>query len=309
MTKSLDTDAGGFVVKRSKVVAPSPDGVDCVGLEVHGRDHTVGLSIQKLVGLCDDTIALLRRHSCTGDELARLMGRWTWACLARRPTYAVFNSVYRFIQCARHRMFSIWSTVRKELRTIVGLVPLLFSSISDDTFHSVICSDASSTGFGMAAARIPKHIRIDTTIHSDYVPGFTYLDGHHVPPPTVPAGSHLCVPCVDSVRIDNVNWRVIASARWRYGDEHINVRELRALHTAVKWCLSSPSSIRTRVRLLCDSQVVVGAVLKGRSSSQPLLRRLRGLAAMVLAGGLRLDVRWIGSICNPADEPSRRMYR
>jgi ribonuclease HI len=99
-------------------------------------------------------------------------------------------------------------------------------------------------------------------------------------------------------------WRTIVSSRWRR-PEHINVLELRALTTAVRWVLSFRQALNCRLLVLCDSQVVVGAVTKGRSSSQLLLRRLRYLAAMALASGLRLTVRWVASADNPADGPSR----
>ena len=58
--------------------------------------------------------------------------------------------------------------------------------------------------------------------------------------------------------------------------------------------------------LLVDSSVSVYALNKGRSSSRPMLRRLRAIAALVLASGLRVFTRWIPSKSNPADEPSRR---
>jgi hypothetical protein len=49
----------GLVVKDSKVVLPSADGVACLGLEVHGTDHTVGVSAVKVEALCHDTLRAL----------------------------------------------------------------------------------------------------------------------------------------------------------------------------------------------------------------------------------------------------------
>ena len=100
-------------------------------------------------------------------------------------------------------------------------------------------------------------------------------------------------------------WSTIVSARWR-DSEHINVLELRALTTSIKWVCSHPFAVGLRVWLLCDSSVVVGAVSKGRSSSQSVLRRLRPLSAWLLASGVQPRVTWIPSASNPADEPSRR---
>jgi hypothetical protein len=99
-------------------------------------------------------------------------------------------------------------------------------------------------------------------------------------------------------------WRDIVSARWRR-DEHINVLEVRATLLGVRWALSSPLSFRRRLLVLSDSAVAVGAIGKGRSSSPFLLRRLRSLAAHLLAGGLQLACCWLPSGVNPADRPSR----
>ena len=81
--------------------------------------------------------------------------------------------------------------------------------------------------------------------------------------------------------------------------------ELRAVHTAVKWVMSHPLSTGTRLSVLSDSEVVIGAIRKGRSSSRPLLRRLRALGAWVMGGGLQLDLDWVPTEFNPADGPSR----
>lgn len=265
----------GLVVKQSKVVPPSRHGVTCLGLEVNGTDHTVGLSGEKLEALCQDTLRVLALGTCTGLDLSRLVGRWTWACLAARPALAVLNAVYRFVECARGRRFRLWPSVAQELRALVGLGPLLFTCTSADWFDSVVATDASSTGMGIVAAEVA-------------------LD-----PAT------LVTPSDAEALADQSAWRTIVSAPWR-APEHINVLELRAVLTAVKWVLSHPQAVRSRVLILSDSQVVVGAVTKGRSSSQPLLRRLRALAALVLASGIRPTLAWVATDRNPADEPSRR---
>src|SRR4051812_22284814 len=101
------------------------------------------------------------------------------------------------------------------------------------------------------------------------------------------------------------NKRSGALSYHRHGDaEHINVLEARALSTAVRWVLSHPLSMGRRLLALSDSQVVIGAVNKGRSSSQQLLRCLRGVSALLLASGVRLVLQWVPSASNPADEPS-----
>lgn len=269
--------AVGLVVKPSKVVLPSCEGVECLGLEVHGSDHTVGVSACKLGRLCRDTQRVLAHEKCSGLDLAHLVGRWTWACLACRPALAVFSAVYRFVECAGHRVFTVWQSVARELQVMCALAPLLFSSTAAQWFERVVASDASSVGLGVVATS-------------------------HEPP--IPHAA-VVLPDEAAAVAQSCDWHTIVSSRWRK-EEHINVLELRALSTAVRWVMSFRSAVGKRVLVLSDSQVVVGAVTKGRSSSPQLLRRLRTLSALLLAGGVRLSLCWVPSELNPADEPSRR---
>jgi hypothetical protein len=266
--------AVGLVVKPSKVVAPSELGVECLGLEVDGTNHTVGVSATKLERLRSDTRRMLESGSCSGDDLSHIVGRWTWAALACRSAFSVFSAVYRFIQCARSRMFRIWPSVSRELRTMMGLAPLLHSSTKNLWLNRVVAVDASSLGMGVVTTRVTETPVVQS---ADSAAAFVRAR----------------------------DWSTIVSSPWRKQPEHINVLEMRALCTAVRWILSLRSGAH-RVLVLSDSQVVVGAVSKGRSSSQLLLRRMRHMSALVLASGIRLSLQWIPSAANPADDPSRR---
>jgi hypothetical protein len=299
LTQYIDAIAGtGFIVKGKKVVQPTCDGLECLGLEVDGVHHTVGLNADKLSLLQQATVKLISGVTCTGADLRRLVGKWTWAALAARPAFAVFNSVYRFIETARAGRFVLWPSVIRELQVMSALAPLLFSTTSAEWFQKVVAVDASLAGQGVVAVR-PRPLR-------DGGPDLNDVMGdppHEFSPPPSPA--------LDAILSDagpygsGYGWSTIVSSRWRRG-EHINVLELRSLLTAVKWVLSHRAGgIQQRLLVLSDSAVVVGAVRKGRSSSQLLLRRLRQLSALLLASGLRLRIVWVPSELNPADGASR----
>jgi hypothetical protein len=104
---------------------------------------------------------------------------------------------------------------------------------------------------------------------------------------------------------ENQRWHPIIASPWKV-EEHINSYELRSLSTALRWVLSHPGTIGKRVTMISDSQVAVGCITKGRSSSHVLLRRLRNISAHVLAANITVYTRWVPSAMNPADEPSRR---
>ena len=152
--------------KHSKTTPePRSDGVEVLGLRIDGSSHTVGLSVPKLQHLIHHTLSILRHGRCTGLQLAQVVGRWVWAILVRRPALAVFSAVYRFIQCAQSRLFTIWHSVHRELNTIIGLAPLLLASLDAPFFSHIIASDASEFGLGVVAARCGGDRMYDISTH------------------------------------------------------------------------------------------------------------------------------------------------
>jgi hypothetical protein len=138
--------------KPAKTVTPCCDGVEVVGVVVHGIDLTVGVSLTKLLRLTQRTILLLERGSCRGTDFRRLLGHWSWAFLPRRPAFSCFSAVYRFMETAERKVFDIWPSVARELRVAVGLAPLLYAKLDAPWFAKVMASDASGSGQGVVAA-------------------------------------------------------------------------------------------------------------------------------------------------------------
>ena len=272
-------------VKPSKVVAPSIDGVDCLGMEINGTEHTVGLRPDKLDALCHDTRDIIDRGQATGRQLAEIVGRWTWAMLVARPALSVFNAVYRYINTAGRRLFTLWPSVVMELWTAAPR-PSALRHPHLGLVRPRARLRRSLDGQGVCAARCSarrRRRRLALGRPAQRRPGGR----------SRPQSPLLAAP-----------WTTIVSSPWRE-QEHINKLELRSASTALRWALSSPLSIRRRLLLLSDSQVAVGALSKGRSSSHPILCRLRPINALLLASGIQLYTRWIASADNPADAPSR----
>lgn len=291
----------GLDVKPSKVVPPSCEGVDVVGVELHGRDGSFGLAPAKLRRLCSATIRLLERGSATGLELSVLLGRWTWAILPVRPAFAIFCSVYRFIEVAASE-YTLWPSVKRELELVLSLAPLLWVDMRTQVSSTVVATDSSSFALGVTYAEV-----------EDVQEVFEGESGAMVSPAGLSADglddqqvvqSSFALGAAGLHQVSHLRWKTAVSSRWRRS-EHINVLECRAVLTALRWLLSRPSLIGRRVLLLSDSAVAVAALNKGRSSSYPLLRCLRAMSALLLASGTRLMVRWIPSSANPADAPSR----
>ena len=276
--------------KPSKVVRPSTDGVECLGVMVNGRLCEVGMSVPKLQRLQASTMQLLKRTICTGRQLAHVIGKWNWAMLIRRPLMSVFSSVYRFIECARDTHYELWPSVRRELRCAVGLAPLLYASINCSYAPLVIASDASECAAGV----------VFTNATSDQVGSLAAV--------ATPPGHD--TPSSLSSFITTKQWSTAIKHRW-HREEHINGLEVRAALAAIRWCVKLPSVLQPanndhrRVLLLVDSSATLGAINKGRSSAHRMLRPLRSMSAIMVAAGVYVTCRWIPSAMNPADRPSR----
>ena len=103
------------------------------------------------------------------------------------------------------------------------------------------------------------------------------------------------------------SWRTVVSHAWRFPDEYINTKELRAQLTALHWRFRRPEQVCTRGLHGGDSQVVLGASAHGRTSSsalRPVLIRQNGL--LMAASHVPL---WgfFSTLDNPADFGSRRV--
>ena len=100
-------------------------------------------------------------------------------------------------------------------------------------------------------------------------------------------------------------FRKVFSFKWQDPEIHINEGELNAFLAMVERRASNPSKHATRYLAILDSQVVRGALGKGRSPSRPLNRGLRRAAALLLISDCYPLLAWTISRWNWADAPSR----
>lgn len=309
--------AAGFVVKPSKVIEPTDQPVKVIGFMFeHSADNdqtTVSLSADASLELARVTLASLACGQLTGLGLAHLIGRWTWCMLLRRPSLAVLQHCYRYIEVAGRRRFTIWPSVRRELWMLLGLLPLLHARLDMPTFKHAVATDASELGAGVVCSQVTpemdRHIwqlcssRAHATMQT-LVNAAANRDesiDEESSPALHRAAQHYSA-FYAAVVADR--WSTIVSSPWR-SPEHINALELRAALLSLHWLLSYPSAHSSRVYLLVDSTVALFALWKGRSSSPRLLVILRKISALLLASGTMLLPGWLPSAVNPADRPSR----
>jgi hypothetical protein len=280
----------GLPVNVKKVIPPTLDPISFLGVTFCGRSLSLYVDPVKLWRLVQQTVDVLYSGFCSGVALSRLVGSWTWAALICRPALSVFRRCYRFIGVARARVFSIWPSVSEELWAMVGLAPLLVQRLNAPFFPTVLACDASSLGMGVCS-----HDTDSTSVQS-----LTPFPQRHDMGSIVSQPSPALRACLTSGR-----WRTLFASPWRFTAPSINSLEAIAAGSAIKWLCSRKGSCGVRALLLSDSQVVSFALRKGRSSSPFLVRPIRVIAAFLLALGVQLFVRWIPTLLNPADAPSR----
>ena len=101
-------------------------------------------------------------------------------------------------------------------------------------------------------------------------------------------------------------WRIISGWRWTGDPEHINVLELRAVLTSIKWRVDQMKQNDLRCIHLVDSLVCLHALTRGRSSSRKMRRTLMRINSYLLVSGLQPLWGYVSTHDNPADRPSRR---
>ncbi|CAK0881107.1 unnamed protein product, partial [Prorocentrum cordatum] len=99
-------------------------------------------------------------------------------------------------------------------------------------------------------------------------------------------------------------WRVALSYAFR-NQQHINVLEATAVLDFLRSHLKLPKHHGKRKLFLLDSQAAIGALTKGRSSSNNLNQMLLRIAAISGFANFRAFYGWVPSKGNPADGPSR----
>ena len=100
-------------------------------------------------------------------------------------------------------------------------------------------------------------------------------------------------------------WKVVTGWKWKGNKEHINVLEMRAILTSIRWRIEKKCNLGLRFIHLTDSLVCLHSLSRGRSSSRKLRRTICRINALLLVSGCQAFWGYIHTDDNPADAPSR----
>lgn len=100
-------------------------------------------------------------------------------------------------------------------------------------------------------------------------------------------------------------WNIVSGWKWTKKGDHINVLEMRAILTALRWRICHQQHIGCRMIHLTDSLVYLHSLTRSRSSSRKLRRTLSKINALLLASSCQALWAYVHTDQNPADRPSR----
>ena len=104
-------------------------------------------------------------------------------------------------------------------------------------------------------------------------------------------------------------WADVAGWAWKPNRDHINVLELRAILTTIRWWVKRKKISSSKFLHLTDSLVCLHTLCRGRTSSRKMRRTLTKINALLLAADLHPMWGYVHTKSNPADKPSRRPFR
>jgi hypothetical protein len=328
-------ERAGFLLHPSKDEVGAP--VTAVsGVQVNAEAKVAEVAPAKRALLARRSVSLASAVDASAavavprEGLASMLSLWSWFMMPARNSLSSFHSIYASLNEARRAgrgSVVLHRGHAHELWCAVGLAPLMVSSLSPiDPVVSM--SDASMEGYGVVHKRtmgpVLAQLRSLPRFKGKYRawgenrddalaalrwgvtqgdPLACWLrDGW----PPLQRGSFFPL-AQERWKSSPTRWLVDRWGRWRRRSPpaFINVGEARAAIMMVQRKLRNRSSWGRRSVFILDSQSVVGAVSKGRSSSPSLSRLVSRLSAHVLLGGLSPLWVWVPSEFNPADAPSR----
>ena len=268
----------------------------------------------------------IAEHVVSREVVQKLLGHAMFFSTINRGGMSVFRRLYDFVEhCKVPRRLT--SQERQECLVFAGLIPLLFADLRKQWSNTLFCTDASPDGYGVCCREVEQSTaeslgrwnerwRFKRLGPEEWAPrrralgrdplveGITVVgdDGEYDSIEQV--GLNEDFPEVPLDVVDSSHWRTVLMGKWRQ-KEAITVNEGRALVLCLRRLCRSSRSRGLKHVVLVDSFSLALAVHKGRARSFDILRITQQVAALSIAGGFSVRLRWIASEHNVADGPSR----
>lgn len=277
------------------------------------RGHVRG-SLKRAVPLANLILRVVEVGCGTVDLLQTITGCIISLFLYRRRFLAILDGIFESYRGrGRREVVKLSGRVKSDLLMVVSLLPLAVSNLRHQAPDRVYASDASSWGEAAVHADISPVVGRELTRHvlrkSIWVrllaPAAAWQRSHG----NLEGGEE--VPEEEEAYQSNPLWERLAKSlnfkltfsKAKRAPRHINIGELRgALKAERIGAMRRPGG---RLLVGLDSQVALGALIKGRSASPALNAELcRSISHMVLLD-YSAEYFYFHTRVNPADDPTR----
>eukprot|EP00439_Symbiodinium_sp_Y106_P076030 s796_g15.t1 len=285
------------------------------GAQVDGQRGVVRASLKRAAPLLKVISLVLQLGVISVSNLEIIAGGVISLFTYRRRLMSLMSEVFEEMKGRTQRcVISIGQSLRDELLSITLLIPCAVSDLRADFCPEVFAVDASMWGEAVCSSPVTVQLARELGRHVLTKGVWTHLlspykararsHGDLDPSSELPGGA------VDIFRTHPL-WSLLASGlqfrlRWKRRaacKRHINIGELRSFLRAER--LGKRRSKASRLLIGGDSQVALGALLKGRSSSPSLNRELQKSLGPRLGLGLFPSYFYFPTSINPSNAQTR----
>ena len=281
------------------------------GAQLDGAKGWCRASLKRLVPLTDVTARIARLGVATVHLLEIIAGAWVAILQVRRRMLSLLQFIYTAqVGRQRHDIVRLSASLVAELWSLVILGPIAVANLRAQTLPIVHLSDASSNSIAVVSA--PVSLKFARELHRHCLargswsrllsPWKAYLREHDDLEDEVPDGVPLVCHPLWVALAEYLDYRVKLCKQVRR-KQHINLLELEAVLKLEARLAERGGDLR--YLLGSDSQVTLAALLKGRSSSWRVNRRLRASLGHHLGAGLYSSYGFVPSLSNVSDDPTR----
>ena len=266
-------------------------------------------------------------HPVSSDFVRCLLGHAMTVCVLCRPGMSVFRALYDY-SAKGFGQQKLWETAIRECKIFVGILPLLISNLRRPWAKTIVCSDASPSGFGLIQREASEEQIKDVGSWNERwrfkrlppeqwrprqrslgLDVFSHIETARRPDPIPEESFEYCenddFPEVPFEMLRPEDWSTSKIGMWKRTSDHITLKEGKAFVLGMRRITRNQQLRGCRVLFLVDNMGLAMAISKGRSHNFKLLRVCQQYAALSLASNTVVRVRWIPSELNPADAPSR----
>ena len=286
------------------------------GALFEGRAGYARASLKRAIPILFATVGVLKLGVVTRNLLEVLVGCWTSCFLFRRRMLSLLNISYLAIQAGEDRseVLKLSSELQDELLLMISLAPVAATPLRTLDSSKIFASDASTWGWAVVEAPLPVWMfgevhrrKLKKSVWTKLLSPLKSLER-----------TRGCLPLEEELPGDEVLrthplWVLLASSlqfelRSKQSTNvgrHINLDELEGMLQVER--AVAVDHFPARYFSLADSQVALGALLKGRSSSLAMNEQLQKSLAYYLGCGMVASYGFLPSAENPADDPTRHV--